>query len=644
MMNEIGKIFFYLLSVAALAACFYGGVWFEYGQYIELSELASMFKSNMDIPNSVFFAFILGLISMVGTAALNPFKNKLSTYGDAHFAKKSEVRKMGKFDNQGIILGEAFGQYIRSNEPLSTLLLAPPGTGKTAGFVIPNLFSCGNSMLIFDVKGELFRITSKCREGFSKVLKFSPASPDSAQWNPLAKESLPSDWVEQMVVIDRIASLLYPVGEKHDHWITEGKNMFLFYAMFLVWRDGGTSIPEIRSFSLSTSDAQIAIEEMLDDNQDMPDRIREEGNGLLQKPANEFGSVFSTYKSKLNVFADPYVAKCLSGNDFVFSDFRKNRTSLYLVVKAQDVERLAPVVTLLFEMCAMYILSNEPKETDHTVTLMIDEFARLGKMQQVLDMPALSRGNRGHAMLIAQDYAQINRLYGDKGGEILDGTCAHFIIYPQNNAGTAKNFSEKIGFKTVTRKSKSSNSKDALNSSTSLSEEKLPLVSQQDLLSMPEWKSLIIVQNHFKTPIKANPIQWWKDPVMKKLAGCVDEDFRADDDVEAKLKSDILPETKEPAAVVYEAEREEQPQPIAEDKPEKIVSELNEVDPYAEKQEVTAPESAKNNEETEEIAESTDDDIDSILDSISDDLDILDNEAEATEEIEDKNSTANLFG
>ncbi|RDH91345.1 MAG: hypothetical protein DIZ77_11250 [endosymbiont of Seepiophila jonesi] len=635
---------FYILSFLVLVGFFYGGVWFEYNELLHPKLILADIKSQGDLPDNLFYGLLSGFAGAIFISLFNPFKQKLTTYGDASFATKSYVKKIKKFDERGIILGAAFGTYIRSNEPLSTLLLAPPGTGKTAGFVIPNLFSCGNSMVIFDVKGELYKITSKRRAEFSRVLKFEPASPDSAMWNPLAKESLPRDWVEQMVVIDRIATMIYPQGEKHDHWITEGKNMFLFYAMFLVWRNGGSSIPEIRAFSLDTSDAQIAIEEMLTDNENMPDRIRQEGNGLIQKPENEFGSVFSTYKSKLNVFADPYVAKALSGNEFTFSEFRKNRTSLYLVIKAQDVERLAPVVTLLFEMCAMYILSNAPKPEDHTVTLMIDEFARLGKMQQVLDMPALSRGNRGHAMLIAQDYAQINRLYGNDGGEILDGTCSHFIIYPQNNAKTAKNFSEKIGFQTTVKKSKSQSTRDT-NISTSLSEEKIPLISQQDFLSMPEWSSYIIVQNHFKRPIKASPVKWFEDPLMKNLAGCVDDDFQADPDIEEKIKDSI---SGVPSPVINETEVEEihtkslVVENKVDDEPELSV----EHDPYDESEAVVDINEQSEIEIVNEVV--TDDNIDSVLEGILENIESESESDEEKEEVENedikKNSAVDLFG
>ena len=349
----------------------------------------------------------------------NPIKAKRGEYGYAAWATPVDVRNMrdkgkrgdkGLFSDSGLILGKAWGRYLKMDQPLSVALFAPPGTGKTAGFVIPNLFSCGNSKIVFDPKGELYDTTSKRRATFSTVIRFAPAESRSAQWNPLAKAMLPADWPAQVVEVGRIAELLYQtagVTGSEVHWVTEGKALFIFFCLYLVWRDGGTSLPAVRNFMLSSDGPQGFIASLLDEDGDhLPDEIKKEGNALLSKAPNEFASVLSTSKSKLNVFSDPYVSAAMDGNDFTFAAFRQRCHTLYFCVGAQDVDRLAPLVRLLFESCAMYILSNAPAKSDLIITLMIDEFPRLGKMDAVLNMPALARGNRGQACLIAQDYAQ----------------------------------------------------------------------------------------------------------------------------------------------------------------------------------------------------------------------------------------------
>jgi type IV secretion system protein VirD4 len=84
-------------------------------------------------------------------------------YGFGRFANKSDIKKQNLNFQKGIILGKLGRKFIRFDKPLSLLVLAPPGTGKTAGIVIPTLLTIENSVIVHDPKGELYDITNKRR-------------------------------------------------------------------------------------------------------------------------------------------------------------------------------------------------------------------------------------------------------------------------------------------------------------------------------------------------------------------------------------------------------------------------------------------------------------------------------------------------
>ncbi len=486
----------------------------------ELKNVFLYARANFEKPTSLLWICLgSGLAVALTWIWFNPFTKLNHEYGDAAWAKKADVKKMGLYAETGVILGQAFGNYLRTDKPLSIMLFAPPGTGKTAGVVIPTLFSCGNSLIIFDVKGELYNITSKRRSEFSKVIRFALGEEDSACWNPLAKECLPERWADIEIKIDRISSVIYATDSK-DHWATEAKPLFQFFALYLIHKHGGTSIPEVRSFALSAGgEPQEFIAQLLDENEGtLPPRILEEGNGALAKADKEFAGVFSSFKAALNAFADPYLKRTLGSNDFVFSEFRKERHSVYLIVKAEDVERLAPVVRLFFEELSLYILSVAPEKDSHTVTMVIDEMPRLGKLDQVINAPALMRGNRGNVLMIAQDYDQIKEVYGPTGPGKVNGTVAYRIILAQNNFDSAESISKHIG--DATRKKESvSTSAGQLMGTVSTSTEGFKLASSQFLMSMKEEDCIVISQNYASRPIFGQQVRWYKDKIMKKLAG-----------------------------------------------------------------------------------------------------------------------------
>jgi len=489
---------------------------------------------NTAVPKSLAFLTMLavGIPAIFILASLGWISTE-NRYGNAHFANAQEVKKMKLFSKQGIILGFAFGWFntligariLRTCEPLSILLLAPPGTGKTAGIVVPNLLSCGDSMIAHDVKGELYAMTSKRRAEFSKVIRFSPADESSACWNPLCEKSLPGNWDDKVAAVERIGSTIYQSDAKSgdDYWTSEARVIFIFFALDLIHRHGFTSLPDIRAAGLAEGDIQGWMAEYVDENEaSLPDRVIQEANGLIAKADKEFSGCFGTFKKGLNVFGDARVARASSRSDFSLLGLRSEPTTVYVTVRPNDSERLAPYLRLLFEQAASTLLSVQKKPGEVDITFMLDEFIRLGRIPTVIESPALSRGYGVRSILVAQDYGQIRKLYGDDGVEEIKSTTAYKVILTQNNDKTCEDVSRSIGDRTEIKKTRSSSRGGG---STSYAEEKLPLVKPQDVGELKFGHALVTMQGYKATPIRARLPFYFKVKAFKRLVGCVDPNF-----------------------------------------------------------------------------------------------------------------------
>ena len=73
---------------------------------------------------------------------------------------------------------------------------------------------------------------------------------------------------------------------------------------------------------------------------------------MLDRPANEAGSVLSTTKSYLDLFRDPTIAKNTSRSDFRINELMNyvDPISLYIVTKPNDKARLKPLVRIVVNM------------------------------------------------------------------------------------------------------------------------------------------------------------------------------------------------------------------------------------------------------------------------------------------------------
>lgn len=526
-MNTQNIVFWLFMPILALLVLGVTAASMGLGSYSPLNGVAVWSQHYQNPPQELLIS-TFAAIAVLAVVLLIPGKEK-NKYGSAGWARSADAKKMGLFSPTGIILAKAFSKYLRFDKNLSVAILAPPGTGKTAGVIVPTLLSCGNSMLIFDVKGELHQLTAKVRARFSKVLRFAPTENDTICWNPLDKDILPESWTDKVQAVERMAAILIHAKDESDHWNMEARSCFMFYALYLIHRDGGTSFADIRALALSEGQPQEWIEEIIEEEEGLPLRVIEEGNSLVGKADKEFSGVFSSFKKALNVFGDERIARATSSNDFLPSQLRKERTSFYLEVKSIDLDRLAPLMRLLIESTALYLLTVPPENgkagfwrklrgktvaRDLDVTFVLDEFIRLGKMPVLLKNPALSRGNRFNTIFVAQDWGQVKELYGETGVSEMETTTAYKVVFQQNNFDTAERVSRLIGDKTQIRNSESK-SKGGI--SKSKSEEAARLIRAQEITALDNKHCLVLSQGFLNRPIKAKICYWFEDAKLKKL-------------------------------------------------------------------------------------------------------------------------------
>ncbi len=87
-----------------------------------------------------------------------------SPLANAHFASAKEINTAGLFAKQGIVLAKAHGKMLRVTGFEPVLVVAPMGSGKTTAFAIPNLLEWQDSMVVNDLKGELWEKTASYRK------------------------------------------------------------------------------------------------------------------------------------------------------------------------------------------------------------------------------------------------------------------------------------------------------------------------------------------------------------------------------------------------------------------------------------------------------------------------------------------------
>jgi hypothetical protein len=136
------------------------------------------------------FLWIAGswFILSVCAVAFCPLATGPAHYGKAKWAKgRFRLWRLGLTASHGVVVGTLGGRVLHYNVPLSTLLLAPAGTGKTRGTIIPTVLSYRGSVIVHDPKGEVYDNSAGYRATRGRVLRVEWSAPArSLCWNPLS--------------------------------------------------------------------------------------------------------------------------------------------------------------------------------------------------------------------------------------------------------------------------------------------------------------------------------------------------------------------------------------------------------------------------------------------------------------------------
>jgi len=454
--------------------------------------------------------------------------------------------------------------YLRHKGPEHILVFAPTRSGKGVGIVVPTLLSWDESVLVHDIKGENWALTSGYRQMVlgQRCLRFSPSEPDSVKFNPLAEIRMDGNIVKD---VQNIATIIVDPDGKglSDHWAKTGFDLLTGVILFVllenkipasqkslasvqaVLSDGGVirEMAEKASQDKAGADGEAstgikAVFEYIRDhghlqlaggNLKSHERIGwqtavQAASSFLNKAPNEASGVLSTSLSFLSLYRDPIVAENTSSSDFDIESLMMRKTSLYLVVPPSDKDRLKPLLRLILNQVVRRLTEKMEFEKsgssktkfNHKLLLLIDEFPALGKLEVFEEALAFIAGYGLKALLITQDLSQLQKAYSRD--ESIISNCHIRIAFAPNKVETAEVLSKMAGQSTVVHEQRNySGSRLSMllnNVSTSEQATQRPLLTADECMRLPPDDELVFVAG-FK-PIYGKKIKYFADPALSK--------------------------------------------------------------------------------------------------------------------------------
>jgi type IV secretion system protein VirD4 len=428
-------------------------------------------------------------------------------------SKKQDLLNLGLNFVQGITLGKVKNKILKTDKPLSSLIIAPTGTGKTAGFIIPTLIDNDNSIICYDIKGELYEKTHEIRANMGhKILVLDPTDDNSIKFNPFSKNLLPKNKIHYDSYIGNIAKILFPESNHSgngNYFINSARSIFQTFTLFLIAQNGHSSINQVMNMIFSSENIIDISKEKLLEMKESP-KLTKIKEILITKLQNDFNKiepffikkddkpndVLSTLSTTLSDFESIDIINItdVEKSSITISDLRSEKLTIYIKIDFNSQKRLEKLVSLFFQSIANQIMSNQPDENNRKITFILDEFGNIGKLPTLIKATTLSRGYNFNQIFVLQDLEQLSSIYSKEEKEILISNTAYKIILRQNNRQTAEYISKLIGNITINKTTTNKDKNNKIQSTSNYEQEK-PIISSQELMSLDSSNSILIVQS-----------------------------------------------------------------------------------------------------------------------------------------------------
>ncbi len=476
-----------------------------------------------------------------------PKRVKSNEFGSSSFATMKEVRKnftTWRFNKKnkagGMVVAIDDNNYYIDTSSNHTLIIGNTGSGKTVSVIDPlifNLADSGESMIINDVKGELYKTTYdylKNKDYDIKVINLRDTS-NSDFWNPLtiAYEYYKENNFEKEIetINDLSNAICEDVTSRDKYWQESSSSVLSALCLALI--EDCKSESQVHFHSIYNLLVEHGAKKYGDQNS-LDKYFSDRPFGSVAKNLYSTGNfargetratIFSILASKLRVFGDTGVSYMTSKTSFNIRDIGRKKTAIFLIIPDEKISRHF-IGSLFINQIYQVLVEEAQKESSGTlpirVNFILDEFSNMVKIAEFSKKLTVARSRNIRFYLVIQDFNQLQENYKESAGTI-KSNAANWLYLSTNDYNSARELSNRIGKYTIsTTRTSSSNryGKADFNLSSDTSLTGRDLITADELINFKVGEAIILRTR--MSPIKTNLKQISDYPFKYKVTDTIE--------------------------------------------------------------------------------------------------------------------------
>lgn len=434
--------------------------------------------------------------------------HKYGSHGTARWASDKEIKHL--YNDKGMIVGEyrkkALIQPVKDNNNHMTLVYGGSGSGKTAGYSIPNILhiskNLGESFVITDPKGDIYKATHNHLEqqGYDVITVNLIDMTRSQRYNPMDYIDKGNDSMSLATTIIKNTS---GEGKPNDPMWQEAENA-LYSALFQYLKEERPAdehnFRNVLHLGNLIRKREKDIEKLFDD---LPD------NSTAKHLYNIFANaedkvrsgVLIGFATRLKLWALEDVAQLTAKSDFNINQLGQKKTALFILTP--DGESTFDMITAMlidqiFQELIKQAGSNQSKRLNIPVRMILDEVANIAPISDLKKRVAVMRSRGVRITLMFQGIQQFKNRYGEGAAAEISDSCDNIIVMAANDSSSSIPISKKIGDTTLMISSQSQSTNDRGSSAgENYSFTGRALITPDELENMPLNKCILFQKGRY---------------------------------------------------------------------------------------------------------------------------------------------------
>tara|TARA_R100001369_G_scaffold85453_2_gene119161 strand:+ start:2612 stop:4456 length:1845 start_codon:yes stop_codon:yes gene_type:complete len=388
--------------------------------------------------------------------------------------------------------------------------------GKGVSAVIPAILDHQGPVVALDIKGENFAVTRRHRQELGRTVAvlnpFGIVEDSSDQFNPL-DYIRPDELTRDVSLV--ADGLVKPEDGDGAHFSEMARQLVAAAIEVVVTQEKPARRNLISVADLLLSANLDATLEAWADNPDLVGhRPAQTAATILRAGDRERGSIQTAVSKAFEWMQSDNMRRFLSRSSFRLDDLLDDKVDLFIVVPLDQVEKQAIFMRLFINLVLGTVVRQDGRrKVKAPLLLVLDEFVRMGRMEQIMNIANVAAGAGVEALFVTQDTGQVEKAYGPNDARSIFGSCITKRIFNLNDIETAEWAGRHLGENTVYSQQIREGKAPAEGRDLSYSEQSQKLMTAEQIMGMKADDLLLLVGN--RSPLKAKQNLYFKSKTYR---------------------------------------------------------------------------------------------------------------------------------